>query len=77
MNNFIMDELLAEEYRNARLSEAKKHNQMSQIISKTISLRLYKILANLGTRIENFGTKVESYYNCLAVREKRNILAND
>ena len=76
MNNFIFDELLAEEYREDRISEARRHNLKAQFMNKSISLSMYKSLANLGKRIEKLGAKIETRYNYLVVSEKRNIFAN-
>ncbi len=77
MNNFILDEMMAKEHRKELYAEVQNHNIAAKFMKRSNSLRIYNFLANLGTKIENLGTKLEEHYNCLATREKRHLLINE
>ncbi len=76
MNDFLYYEVLAEEYRRDQMATAAKYNRHSPLSEGKITLRVYRILSNIGKRIEASGARMQKRYNYLALREECNMLPN-
>jgi hypothetical protein len=76
MNNFIFDEIAAEQYRNDRLAEAKANNSLVRSEASNLTLKIYRALESLGVLLENWGVKIQARYNCLARSKKSELLTD-
>ena len=69
MNNFIFDEMQAEEYRYERMAEAKEHNAHARFRKKKSALR------KLGTLLERWGVGIQDRYDNMELPEEQRMLA--
>ncbi len=74
MNDFLYQEILAEEYHRDKMATAEKHNRYAHLYEKKMTLFTYKALSKLGEALESQGCKMRARYENLALREKRNTL---
>lgn len=70
MNNFIFDEMQAEEYRYERMAEAKEHNAYAHLRIKNSRLR------KLGALLERWGISIQERYGNIELHDEPRILAN-
>ena len=76
MIQFILDQSAVEEYRADRMAEAAAYNSVVRSKNNSLKVSFYNTLEKLGALLENWGVKIQNRYNCLAVQEKREMLAN-
>jgi hypothetical protein len=76
MNDFLYQELLAEEYRRDQIANAAKYNCFNTPSGKKLNLNIYKILSRTGEHIQGLGSRMQERYEQLAQREERNMLPN-
>ncbi|MBT3321592.1 MAG: hypothetical protein HN392_04825 [Anaerolineae bacterium] len=74
MNDFLYQELLAEEYRRDQMARAAEHNRFAHLFEGKATIFTYKTLSKLGTILENLGCKMRARYENLALQEKHNAL---
>ena len=76
MIQFILDQSAVEEYRQDRIDEAAAYNSVVRSKNNNFKVSFYNTLEKLGALLENWGVKIQSRYNCLALQEKREMLVN-
>ena len=69
MNNFIFDEMQAEEYRYERKAEAKEYNAYARFRKKKSALR------KLGALLERWGVGIQDRYDNMELPEEQRMLA--
>ena len=74
MNDFLYQEILAQEYHRNKMATAEKHNRYAHLYEKKMTLLTYKVLSKLGEALESQGCKMRARYENLALRETRNTL---
>ena len=70
MNDFLYQEMLAEEYRREKMAAAAKHNQYAHLSESKVTVFAYWSLSRLGVALENLGRKMCARYENLALNEK-------
>lgn len=76
MTQIIFDEIVAEQHRKDRMAEAAVYHSVAHTRNNNLKVSFYITLEKLGALLESWGVKLQSRYNCLALREKREMLAN-
>lgn len=66
MNNFMLDEMVNEEYGRDRIAEAEAYNRYIAPNRKSFAVRFYTALAKLGEWLEGTGAQIHNYFECLA-----------
>ena len=69
MNNYMLDEMVAREYRKDRMAEAEEYNRHIAPNQRSASVRFYTGLSNLGVWLEGTGAQIHNYFDCLAHRQ--------
>ncbi|OQX63823.1 MAG: hypothetical protein B6I38_08285 [Anaerolineaceae bacterium 4572_5.1] len=74
MNEFLYHELLMEEYRRAKLAEAKQHRLISLVSEKKFTRGVYWILSRVGVTLESWGCKMQERYDEIVACEQSDLL---
>ena len=76
MNDFLYQELLAEEYRRDQVANAEKYNRFQPTSGKTLNLSIYRTLSRMGEHLEGLGAKMQDHYTYLAHCEEGKMQLN-
>lgn len=76
MNDFLFQELLAEEYRRDQVANAEKHNRFKPRSGKKLNLSIYRTLSRVGEHLKGLGTKMQERYTYLAHCEEGKLQLN-
>ena len=66
MNDFLFQEMLAEEYRRDQMTQAAQYNRFNTRRGKKLNLSIYRILSHMGEYIKSMGSRMQERYAYLA-----------
>ena len=76
MNDFLYQELLAQEYRRDQMATAEQYNRFSTRSGKKLNQGIYRALLRTGQLLESWGSRMQARYERLAMYEECEMLPN-